>query len=341
MYPDCLKDLVGITTDPQQCFDGSGIINTSSLGLFVNEDPAWDNCRLKGGDTYCELLKLAAEMREEALRIVNVDVAAMLAGKVNTKQDCHYSIGQPERGSYYAPSLVPADPSITIYTEKVQGAYIRLDRLALMILPTAGPLLVDLRVYKIVPESVDVLMHTWQIPVTTISTTPKPIISYVIPCDGNAYRIEYTYNPETMQVLSSNYHCGCGDKLKCARGFILENTGEDDKKAYGISFYATIFCAPDELVCGAVANYTYKLVVAHMIRKKTITLLLTKIINKQDVNRWTLLSPEDIQTQLAAYNAEYVSRLEWLSEQPDFYTNSSCYGCSGGRMTKFNMLTGR
>lgn len=337
MYPDCLKDLVGITTEDKGCFEGSSISNTSSLGLFVNQDAAWDSCRLKGGDTYCELMKMTADMREEALRLVTVDVSAMLSGKVKTRQECNYSIGQNEYGAYYAPELVPVNPFVEIYTEKVQGAYIRIDRIALMILPIAGDIVVPLKVYRVVPEGEDILVHTWQIPVTRFSTNASPVISYNIPCDGSVYRIEYTFNQATMQVVDSNYHCGCGDKLKCSRGFIKENIS----KTWGIHLWTTMYCAQQESICGVLANETFKLVVAHMIRKKTITLLLTKITNQQDVNRYTLLSQEDIQAQLLAYNQEYTSRLEWLGEQRDIYVNSHCFVCGTQTVSKFNMLTGR
>lgn len=339
MYPDCLKDLVGLTTDPKECLTGSGISNASTLGLFVNEDPAYDTCKLQSGETYCELIKLMSDMREEALRQITVDIGAMLNKKVTNRQDGHYYIGQNERGSYLSPSVVPVNPFIDIITLNQPGAFIRIDRIALMILPTAGDITVALRVYKVHDVADVELVHTFNIPVTRMSTQPQPVSpSFVIPCDGYTYRVEYTYNSATMQVVDSNYHCGCGDKLKSAKGFIKENVS----KAYGISLYVTLSCYDNLVVCALLENSTYKQVIAFMIRKMIISLVIKKVQFRQDVNRFTLLSPDDIVNQLNAYALEYAERLQWLSEQPTISVDGFCLMCSGGvGPKKFNMLTGK
>lgn len=339
MYPDCLKDLVGLTTEPGQCLQGSSISNVSTLDLFVNQDPAYDSCKLKGGDTLCELIKIMSDMREEALRQITVDIGAMLNSRFKTKDNVHYYIGQNEKGSYLSSSLVPEKPFLEIKTQYRPGAFIRIDRIVLMILPLAGAMTIPLRVYKVYEEDDTELAHTFNIPVSRMSTNPEPVTpSFNIPCDGYTYRVEYTYDQSTMQVVDSNYHCGCGDKLKLSRGFIKENAS----KTYGISLYTTMYCQDGQVICSLLNNDLYRKVIGFMIRKMIITLVIKKIQFRQDVNRWTLLSPEDIIAQIASYEAEYASRLEWISEQKNIDVDGFCLVCdSGNGPKKYNMLTGR
>lgn len=337
MYPDCLKDLVGLTHNHAQCLDGTQISNVTTLDLFVSQDPAYDNCRLKGGDTQCELIKLMADMREEALRQITVDIGAIMLSKVKARQDCHYFIGQNEFGSDYASNLVPAQPSLDINTEYRPGAFIRLDKIALMIYPKTGTITVPLLVYRVYADNDLELLHTFQIPVNRRVTTPMPYVGYTIPCDGYTYRIMYNFNSETMTVPDSNYHCSCGNKLRCAQGFIKENIS----KTYGISLYATLFCESGQAICSLLNNDTYRMVVGFMIRKLTIKLLLEKIYNRQEVNKYTLLSAEDTVAQIESYGLEYNSRLDWISQQRDFDYDGFCLMCDSGGARKFNLLTGR
>lgn len=338
MYPSCLKDLVGIIHTPTTCFEGSDISNESTLDLFVTQDPAYDSCRLKGGDTLCELIKLMADMREEALRQITVDVGAVMISGVKVRQDCHYFIGQNSFGSDYASGLVPAQPSIDILTEYQPGAFIRIDKIALMIYPKTGTITVPLQVYRVYSETDLELLHTFQIEISRRTTTPQSYVGYSIPCDGYTYRIMYTYNEATMNVPDSNYHCSCGNKLRCAEGFIKENVS----KTYGISFYATMFCESGQAVCSLLNSDTYRMVLGFMIRKYTIMLTLKKIYNRQEVNKFTLLSAEDTAGMIEAYTNEYNERLSWLSQQNDFQFDGFCLTCQTGQYgKKYNLLTGR
>lgn len=335
MYPSCLTGLVGLTHRDSTCLDGD-YSNTSSLNLYITQDPAYDACRLRGGDTECELFNLMGEMREEAYRKVTVDVGAMLKGKAKQKQNVHYFIGQNEKGAYYAPHLVPSNPSLEIITEDRKGAYIRIDKIALMITPLAGAITVPIRLYKVTASGL-VLLHTFDFYVESFNKTPVEVVSYTIPCDGAIYRVEYTYDEATMQVPDSNYHCGCGDKLKQSRGFIFENVS----KTYGLSLYVTMFCEDGRWVCALLEDYDYRNVLAMMIRKLTISLLIQKIHSRQEINRFSMLTPEDATAMVDAYNLEYASRLDWLSEQRDFNFDGFCLQCDNRSGRKFNMLTGR
>lgn len=339
MYPDCLKDLVGLVHTPTNCFTGSDISNVSTLDLFVTQDPAYDNCRFRADDTQCELYKLLAEMREEALKLITVDVGAMLSSRVKSRQDCHYFIGQNQYGSYLAPNLVPSNPSLEIKTVYQPGAFIRIDQIALMIYPIGGAITVPLTLRRKLEGGGFETVTTWDIQVNNMSNQPKPVLSAVIPCDGSTYIVEYTYNPTTMSVPLSQYHCGCGDKVKCARGFIEENVST----TYGISLYTTMFCQSGLAICSLLDDHTYRMVLAYMLRKLIIRLTLEKIYNRQEVNRFTLLSSEDTVAQIESYNLEYNNRLAWLGQQNNFDTDGFCLTCqgagNGGR--KFNMLSGR
>ena len=339
MYPDCLKDLVGLVHFDTDCLDSTDISNVSTLDLFVSQDVAYDNCRLKGGDTTCDLIKLMDECREEALKKIAVDLGAVLSEKIKTRKADNYFIGQNEFGPYLSPSLIPAQPEISIFTEYQPGAFVRIDKVALMIYPKAGPMDVELKFYKVFADNDLEESFTRTIHLERNDKTPYPIVSVTLPCDGFEYRVSYNYNSATMDVPDSNYHCSCGDKLKSARGFIKENPS----KTYGISLYTTLLCASGLSVCSLLNNDDYRLVIAHMIRKVTILMLLQKIYYRQEVNRYTLLSSEDAKNQIVTYDAEYNTRLTWFTSQKNFEVDGFCLTCKTGGMggSKLNLLTGR
>lgn len=338
MYPDCIKELVGITDKTTECLAGSGISNVSTLDLFVTQDPAYDACKLKGGDTECDLIKIIDEMREEAYRQVTVDVNAVLAKRIKTRPDYQAFIGQNSFGADYASHLVPAQPSIDILTEYRPGAFIRIDKIALMIYPIGGALTVPLRLYRVYSETDLELLHTFEVQIIRRSQTPIPVISYSIPCDGGVYRLMYDYDSTKMVVPDSNYECGCGDQLKSARGFRLANSS----KTYGISLWATFSCGTDGALCSLLSDHVYKTMIGFMIRKLTIYMVLNKIYQRNDVNRFTLLSSEEMVAQMESYMLWYNSRLTWLEDQRDHPIDGFCLTCEGGMGgRKMNLLTGR
>lgn len=344
MYPDCLKDLVGLVQDGSPCLQGSDISNESTLGLFIDQDTAYDTCRFRGGDTACDLIKLMADRREEALRKITVDVGAVLMSKVRSKSESSKFLGQNSFGSDYASTLVPSQPSFDIFTEYQPGAYIRIDRIALMIYPKAGTITVPLKVYRVYSETDLELLHTFNITVVRRSTNLNAVVSYSLPCDGSTYRVLYDYDPDTMVVPLSNVECGCGDQLQSARGFRRINADDNNpvaQRSWGISLWVTYKCQDGQVICNLLRDETYKLVIGHMIRHQTILMILQRIYEAQEVNRWTLLSAEDAIARIESYSLEYNERLNWLSQQRDYDLNDGfCLQCgSGGSgMKKVNLL---
>lgn len=332
MYPECLNGLVGITDKENDCINQT-VSNVSSIGLFVTQDVTYNACRFQSGDTKCGVISLLIDCREEAYRLVTADIGAMLSQKIQSKSVSQYFIGQQDKSGYLSSALVPANPSITIKTEFRPGAQITIRNLVLMITPTNGPIQVPLRVIR---ESDNQVLKTWTLSIASASTAPKPVDPVTLPCDGDMYRVEYDYVSDSMMVPQSNYHCGCGDKLKNAAGFIKENQSQ----AYGICLYVDLGCQMGLMTCALLRNEEYRLVIGHMIRKKIIELALTKIYFRQDVNKWTMLTPEDMNQQILAYQAEYNERLKWLSYQNEFEVDGFCLKC-GGSIRKVNLLTGR
>jgi hypothetical protein len=339
MYPDCLKDIVGLVRDGSKCLEGTTISNVSTIDLFVDQDPSYDTCRFKGGEVICKLIELMNDRREEALKAITRDVGAILMGKVKARTDFSTFIGQNSFSSDYSPSLVPANPSIEIYTEYQPGAYIRIDRIALMIYPKAGTITVPLQIYRVYGENDAVLIHTYNIEVARRSTTLNPVLSFNIPCDGLTYRIQYEFHEQTMTVPMSNIECGCGDQLRQARGFRLVN----NQKSYGISLWVTYKCYDGQVICNLLRDETYRLVIGNMIRRQILVMIMQRIYDSQEVNRYTLLSSEDMVNRIEAYNLEYNENLRWLSEQREYDLGDGfCLTCgSGGSgMRKVNLLTG-
>lgn len=332
MYPDCLNDLVGITDKENDCLDDT-VSNVSTIGLFVTQDSTYNNCRFQSGDTKCGVIRLLLDCREEAYRLITVDVGAVLSSKIQSKATSNYFIGQQGTAGYLSSTLVPANPFLTIKTEFRPGAYVNISKLVLMITPISSPVTVEMRVIR---ESDNVIVKTWSLTIASKSTAPKTVEAAIIPCDGDVYRVEYDYDSATMMVPSSDYHCGCGDKLKNAAGFIKEN----QSAAYGICLYVELGCELDATLCALLKNQEYRLVIGHMIRKKIIELALTKIYYRQDVNKWTLLTPEDMSAQIVVYQSEYNERLKWLSYQTNFEVDGFCLKCGNG-IRKVNLLTGR
>lgn len=330
---DCLKDFIGICESDCGCTSLPDEKNISTSGLYVTQDPSFNYCRFRRGDTDCDLMKLLLQTREEAYRQLTTDISAILANRIQVKTDSTYFIGQNEYGVYLPPASLPAKPWITIKTHNREGAYIEIQKIALMLSPKNGPFEIDLRVLD---DSTQELLNSFRITISGMSVTPKTVVPFRLPCDGRVYRVEYDYDPDAFQVPESQYHCSCGDKLKSATGFIHQNVSQ----AYGISLYTRVGCDPDLKICAVLANPDYRMVLGYMARKKTIELTLQNIYFRQEVNRFSLLSTEDLQAQIAAYQEEYNERLKWLSFQTNFDVDGFCLTCSTS-MRKINLLTGR
>ena len=340
MYPDCLKELVGI--GQIGCGDYDPTKDKSTLGLFLTEDPAYNYCKFVGGDAACDLTKLFIQKREEAYRQVTTDISAVLASKITTRSESEYQIGGWDRtGRYLGAFETPVTPSIKIKTEQRDGAFIRIDRITLTIAPVNGVAVdVDIRVKR---ESDGQVLKTYTLTYAVISVMPRKVEPLKIPCDGETYIVEYDFDSTKFFVQVGNYHCGCGDKLKNAKGFLCEQMPATGRVVldYGIQLFVAVGCDAGLKICSLLKNPDYKAVIGNMIRKKTIELTVQHLFFTQEVNRFTLLSPEDIGAQIQTYAAEYSERLRWFSVQNQFEVDGFCLQCSGGGIRKVSLLTGR
>ncbi len=332
MKIEVFKGLVGLYKDPEKKLSPS-IDNESVIDLFVDQDAVYSQARFQVGNTKEQTANLLNSQREEAYKIIATDISAVLQSKMKKRPDSDYFIGQPQIGQYLAYTQVPANPFLTIRTDYRPGAFIEIRRIALMLSALNGPVVVQLRLVK---EETGAVLKTWDINVNVLSTTAKDVEKFKIACDGSSYRVEYDYDSDKIRVPSSDYHCSCGNVLKSAEGFILENRS----KTYGISLYVHVGCDAFSDVKALVTQEPYNLVVGMMLRKKVIELTLRHIQLLDDVNRFTLLSPEEIQKQIDAYQAEYDERLRWIAFQNDFEADEFCVKCAqkGPRVT--NLLTG-
>lgn len=339
---NCLENIIGIYEGDFGCDKLPSIQNQSTTGLFVTQDPSYNHCRFRSGDSDCELIKLFLKNREEAYRLITTDLGAVLAGKIQSRIEYGYFIGQNEYGRYLNASEVPPTPFIEIATEYREGAYVEIQKIALMLTrkDQAETVNVDLRVKR---KSDGEVIKTYTISVTSLSTHPKQVEYLRVPCDGETYIVEYVYDSTKILVPETFYHCGCGDKIKKAFGFIKEQhtNGQPAVKSFGISIYAIMACFPGAKVCALLKNPDYRSVIGYMIRKKVIELTLKNIYFRQEVNKFTLLTNEDFEGQLTMYEAEYNERLKWFAYQTSFEVDGFCLTCSGSGMRKVNLMTGR
>lgn len=339
MYPDCLKNLVGI--GELECSSYTVADDISTTGLFVTQDPTFNMSRFKSGDTACELAKLFLRIREEACMLVATDIAAVLSDKVKTRVDSHYTIGQTDVGPYLNSTLVPAVPNILIQTEYREGAYVEIQKVALILTPINGtPFDLTLRFIR---QSDLTTIKQFTFPITTYSKQWKSITPFRIPCDGDSYVVEYDYDSTKFMVPESYYHCGCSDRIKNAAGFLVEQVGINSVavQSYGIAIYTKVACDSSMIICQLLDDSTNRMVVGYMLRKKIIELTLQHIYFKQEVNKFTLLSSDDMVEQMKVYESEYALRLTWIGAQKSFNVDGFCLTCAGSGMRKFDMRTGR
>lgn len=333
MIPECFKDFVGLDDRQNACIPDS-ISNKATSGLYVTQDPFFVSARFKAGESACDLTMLLNRMREEAYRQVAMDVNAVVGTKLKLRDGYSYFIGQPEVGPYLPGNAVPAQPYIQIRTNYRPGAYVEVRRIALMLAKQAGTFTTQLRVYN---ETTGTLINAWDIVNTNgLVTTARDVEPFKMPCTGDTYRVEYTYDPAVMRVPDSEYHCSCGDKIKQAGSFIIQNVS----KSYGICLDTVMGCYESGITCSLLRTQRYRTVIAFMIRQKIMELALVNIFARQDVNRYTLLSSEDAATQIAALSDAYSSRLKWLQYERDFDTDGFCVTCAGSGMQRISLLTG-
>lgn len=333
MTTNVLDGFVGLYENPEKPISPS-IDNESAIGLYVDQDVTYNQARFRVGNTPEELTNVLDKFRQEAYRIVTTDIQALLTGKITRRDEADYFIGQNQTGAYLAASVVPANPYLLIKTEYRPGAYVEVRRIALMVAAQNGPVVVPLRVVK---EETGQIVHTWDIPVNSMSTLAKDVKKFRMACTGEVYRVEYDFNSDLIRVPDSNYHCSCGNVLKAAEGFILENRA----KTYGISLYVHVGCEENAILKALVEQSPYNMVIGMMLRKKIVELTLSHIRYLDDVNRYTLLTPEEIGQQIATYQAEYTDRLRWIQFQKDFKTDGFCLKCKNNGPSVLNLLSGK
>ena len=332
LYPECLVNLVGI--GDVGCTSTS-FEDISITGLFVTQDPSYSHSRFKSGDTDCDLLSLFIEMRKEAYGLLTKDIAGVLSNKIQTKADSFYDIGQTGSvGRHLNGSEIPATPFVRIKTDDRPGAYIEIQKLGLFLTPINGPFTVNLRVIR---ESDNELLKTYAVQINSFSSKRTEVPYLKLPCDGDSYIVEYTYDSEAFMVPETNYHCSCGDVIKNAFGFIQ---AQPSAKSYGISLQVNVACDSGMKICALLRNSDYRNEIGYMLRMKIIELTLQKIYFRQDVNKYTLLTPEDMTGLIETYQAQYTGGLKYIGFQNNFDVDGFCLTCAGG-MRKVSLLTGR
>ena len=330
-----LQGLVGVCTGEGcgGCEEIDAANNLTSLGLYVTEDPMYSRCKFREAGQECDLMKVLIQKRNQAITQVALDLSTLMGSGVSTRQDSYYTIGWPEVGRTLVGAQVPEVPFITIKTEDLragdgnQRAYIEIQKLALFLTPIAGAMVVPVRIIK---ESDESLLATLQFTLSRFSKNYQNVTPLRLPCDGETYRVEYDRNVAAFTVPETDYHCGCGDKLKAAKGFLIENISP----AYGISLYVKVGCFDGLKLTALTGNADYRLVIGHMIRLKTMEYLLMYILGSEQVSRYSLLSDKGIIRELEFLQNDatspYQERMKWLARERNYVVDGFCVYCSPG-----------
>lgn len=175
---------------------------------------------------------------------------------------------------------------------------------------------------------------------------PAPLVLPMY--DENMLAIDYFFmyaKPSNVQPMNTHATCNCGGNERIMKEYILP-TGvysndlsnlfalSSDRFGNGLMFNASISCKSDLLLCSAINNEPeIAIVAAYAAMYKAGEKLVTKILESNDVSRYTMMNREHLYGKRNHFKKEYNIRIDFIASHIDI-ENSDCYTCNDRRIIK-------
>lgn len=154
-------------------------------------------------------------------------------------------------------------------------------------------------------------------------------------CDEkNSYVI--MWNSNNNPVLKSKIDCGCSGKTKFKQHFTVQgatfNTGDKlncSNNAFGLSLNTRFCCDPLLWLCDCevVEGYEMKNVLAKAFQFKILSKLISKILDSNQIDAFTMLNRENLYGKRNHFEKRYGEYVEWITMNLQEQKITDCLKC--------------
>lgn len=311
------KHIIGLSATAPDCTEFAAVdITTSTSGLYL-DDMDQLNLNILDASSDCStgsIWDLLFKARKNALKELETDLIVG-TGAINkqAKEPYFGYIGQPNyRGALMVPN--GSRQSLELQLPFRESVSLKIKRIGF---------LADSN--SVVPVSISGYPEPFQVVVT--QNTPSFLnleTPIQIPFEGQ--RLEFSYIADGFNPLNNETSCGCGVKDRKLAA-LIDNVLS--RPASGIILDVEIACDPKNMIfLNHDQNYGIAQVLAYATRYKAAELLIERILNADNINRYTMLEPEYLYGKRSQFRKEYQTRINWLISSEGFNLGlDSCYVC--------------
>lgn len=344
MALDCLKDIIGLTRSECACAVNNlgdqpeeNWYKKSESGLFLDELPGIVGIKGVEESSECEgqLATWYQNSIETAKMQMQDDVIVGLTQRFRQAQKTY--IGKAA-GTVYSmnENFVSAFAGVQFATRSLRGGKLKIKKIYAMFAVPPTEFVVYRRDYL-----TQVLEFVQDIVITPITPNAVHAISLETPLQLNLDSYEYflMYDAAGISAKNNSTSCGCGSTETLLKKYteIVGVTGSDladfgtwsrSNTAHGLAFDIEIGCTADNILCQLFeSDMAYQRVMAYTVQFKAGELVMEKVANSGEINRYTMTGNEYLWGKRNHFRKEYIDRINWMVEKVDIGSFTDCYVC--------------
>jgi hypothetical protein len=355
---ECLTNVVGVTQSNCQCIiqglppEKVTALHTSTSNIFMDDVPGSPNIgRITDVGNCKTFADWAIDSIPAAIKILEADALVSITGPGRrTKSEYRGAIGQPSYAAtlpvtkaYQFMKLTPDGPTDGVIQINGIRAFIN----------GAGTF-----PFYIISRRLNIDEYT------TVYTgnlvAPNPGYGTVqgeafplLPLTDNGSIIEYYFiwdrNVSGVSPYDNSLYCNCSSQSGGVLDYLIMNGGEadtlnflgkekTDRKSHGLILDVALTCDTTRFVCRQYQqNKGIAAILAWMVAFKANQILVQKILDSNEINRYTMMSREALYGKMSNFKAEYNTRMEYLAQVIDI-TDTDCFLCKDAQMIKTIIL---
>lgn len=343
---DCLENIIGLSETTCECLiDGTEPTdyNVSDSSLFLDRLDGF-NINVAGGADNCSEGGIWARMIK-AVSDAKIEFRTALLGLINQKFQPRAKAYTGQLGSSGCKgnlSISQSYAGIKISPIQLSGGLITLKRIGILINTSQN---VTVKVYSNENDSTLINSYTTSAPVTANSLTWLALSTPLeLPMFSNERTINYWVLIELngAQPKDNKKDCGCGGVKRewnqwigfsGALGTDLTDMSTFTSNDYmnGLVLDVDIKCETSLLICGEgklldFANDSFSQYMAEAIRFKAGEKLYRGLLSTDQINRFTMMSREEIANTASQWGQNYQEVMRYLSDIIDTKEND-CLQC--------------
>lgn len=351
----CLDDVVGIIRNPCPCLtdgyltpDQIAQLQVSKSGLYLDDLPGGVELKGLNGVDVC---RNAIQMAQDALHVAKQWVmdnltAALNAKYATNKQPFVGLIGEMSYSSTLSTSR--AYTGVRLRTRAKTDGTLRITQISIVVDRVA---MLTVRLIKApINSMIGTEIGSWD--VTTMANSPTGIdigVPISLPLLENGQPLEYyiIYDRSAGAMPKNNLlTCGCGNVESLLSQFVqveglevdspsLLNSKVLDNYAHGIMLNTDMRCGTELFACREYSNEeAVAVVMAYSVWFKAGELLIEKVQQSGQPNRYTLKASEYLWGKRNHFKAEVDTRLPYLIQAINI-DRTDCYVCRAVSNTPF------